>query len=320
MAQPKRTEVHVDQPLTNLSIAYIQQADNFAADSIAPRVPVQKQSDKYPTYTKSYWMQNSARRRAPGTESAGSGYGIEWATYECEVWAVHKDLDDQTAANTDNPLDATTDAVNFVTEQMLIARESQVASTVFQASTWTGSTTGADISVSTKWDDATSTPIEDVRTQAFNIREVTGRKPNLMVVGPEVFAKLADHPDILDRIKYTQRGIVTPDLIAAVFDVDRFVIPFATRNTAEEGATGSYSFFWGKNAWLGHVAPNPGLRTPSALYNFIWTGYAGANAYGIGVDSFRMDELKAERYEAELAFDVKVVGADLAAYFTSVVS
>ena len=39
--------VHIDQPLTNLTIAYVQDQNAFIADKVFPVVGVERQSDKY---------------------------------------------------------------------------------------------------------------------------------------------------------------------------------------------------------------------------------------------------------------------------------
>ena len=77
MPQPTVTDVHVNVPLTNISIAYIQQQQAYRAAEIFPMIPVQKMSDKYFYYTKSYWFTNEAKIRADGAESEGTGYGID---------------------------------------------------------------------------------------------------------------------------------------------------------------------------------------------------------------------------------------------------
>ena len=41
--------------------------------------------------------------------------------------------------------------------------------------------------------------------------EQSGRKANTLVLGARTITGLKNHPDIIDRIKYTQRGVVTTD-------------------------------------------------------------------------------------------------------------
>ena len=68
MPQPTVEDVHVDAALTNISIAYIQQADHFIAGRAFPRVVVEKQSDKYFSYTQPDWFRDEAEVRAPASE------------------------------------------------------------------------------------------------------------------------------------------------------------------------------------------------------------------------------------------------------------
>jgi hypothetical protein len=60
--------------------------------------------------------------------------------------------------------------------------------------------------------------------------------------------------------------------------------------------------------------------TPSAGYIFAWTGVSGGLGATIGTSQFRMESLKANRVEAEVAFDNKVVASDLGYFFASAVA
>jgi hypothetical protein len=90
--QPTQSQVHVDRPLTNASTAYMQSNDKFIATRVAPIVPVEKQTDKITVYNKNDFLRDEAQKRADGTESAGSGYGLNTTGYSCDVFALHKDI------------------------------------------------------------------------------------------------------------------------------------------------------------------------------------------------------------------------------------
>lgn len=165
MPQPSRGDVHINRPLTNISIAFIQDHSVFGADRLFPSVSVTKKSDSYFVYPKGNWFRTDAKKRGPGTESAGSGYTLSDDTYNTEVRAVHKDLDDQTRENADSPLNLDADATEFVTQQLLILREKEFLDTAFVTSLWTGTTTGTDVAVGTVWTDPTSKPLNDMRAQ-----------------------------------------------------------------------------------------------------------------------------------------------------------
>ena len=316
MAQPTSSDVHVDAILTNISVAYIQDQKAYIANQVFPTIPVEKQSDKYFLYSKGDWFRDEAQKRAPATESVGSGYSLSTSTYSADVYAFHKDVDDQVRANADSPLNVDRDATEFVTQRMLMRQEIQWTTDFFSTSIW-----ATDATPSNLWSDYTaSDPIGDVETGKSTILNSTGYLPNTLVLGYDVFRQLRHHPDIVDRVKYTSAENVTEDILARFFGVDRILIARAIRNTANEGAANSFSSIAGKNAALYYVAPTPGLLTPSAGYSFAWRGVSDGMGANVGITRFRMPELRADRVEAQMAWDNKVIATDLGYFFPSCVA
>jgi len=316
MPQPTQSQVHVDAILTNISVAYMQKAENFIANKIFPIVPVDKQSDKFFKYTKNDWFRDEAQLRADATESAGGGYNLSTDSYSADVWAFHKDVGDQTRANADAPINVDREAVEFVTSRLLLKMETQFVSTYFTSGVW-----GTDSTPANLWSDYTnSDPLNDVEDAKRAILATTGFEPNTLVLGYDVFKDLKNHPDLVDRIKYTSSSVITTDMIARMFDVERVVVSKAIKATNNEGGTAAYDFTAGKNALLCYSAPSPGLLQPSAGYIMSWTGVSGGLGQTIGASRFRMESVKADRIEAEMAFDMKVVAADLGYFFASVVA
>jgi hypothetical protein len=329
MPNPTAGDVHVNVPLTNISVAWIQKQQAFIANRVFPNVPVAQQSNRYYTYQRDDFFRSEAQLRAPGTESSGSGFRIDnTPTYFCDVFAVHKDIDDQIRSNADSVISMDRDATLWVTQQLLIKRDKLWASNYFTTSVWTGGN-GADLTGVTgapganqfkQWDAAGSSPIEDIRKQRILMAEKTGYLPGVLVLGAHVWRVLQDHAEFLDRIKYTERGMVTPDLLAAVLELDRVVVAYGVEATNIEGAAGAYSFIMGKHALLAYSPPAPSLMTPAAGYVFSWTGYLGAGPEGNRIAQFRMDPLKSDRVEGEMAFDMKVVSAELGQFFATAVA
>lgn len=312
MPQPQRSQVHVNRPLTNISIAFIQKASDFIADKVFPNVPVLKQSDKYFTYDKKSWFQTQAKKRGPGTESAGSGYNIDAdSVYFADVWAVHKDVDDQTRENADQPLDMDRDATLFVTQQLMLRREKEFVRKYLQTGVWTGA--GGDYVPSPKWNAANSDPMGDIDELKSQIKKQTGFKPNTLLVSDDVFYALRNNPAVLDRIKYTQRGIVTEELLASLFGVEKFLVASAVEDLDPEAvsAGSDMQFLFANKFLLVHSSPSPSILTPTAGYIFSWIGLFGAGAAGNRIKTFRMEQLESDRIEGEMAFDMKLVASDL---------
>lgn len=323
---PTPGDIYYSQPLTNISVAFMQDQAQFIADKVFPVVPVAAQAGQYWQYTQGDWYRSEAKVRAPATPTVGGGWNTSRGTYAAEVYGIHKDVDDQTLANAQayGQFNLERDASLYVSEQMLLTREIVWTQKYFTTGIWGTDITGvAGVPAGgqvKQWDAAGSTPLEDVKSAVVAMAQTTGRKPNFLVLGPLVEQALSNHAEILDRIKYTQRGIITTDLYAAFFGVDNVYTPYVVQNTANEGATDAYSYLFGKSALLGYAAPNPGPLTPTAGYTFSWNGYLGAQATGGRIKRFRIEEIAATRVECEMAFDLKVVAPTLGRFYTSLVS
>lgn len=327
MPNPYLSQVHVDRPATNFSVAYIQDDKAFIASKVFPVVPVDNKSDRYFSYTKDDWFRDDAQLRAPATESAGGGYALDnTPSYSCNVYAYHKDIDEQIAANSDSPLNPERDAQRFVTRKLLLRQEIQWTADYFTTSIWTGSSTGGDITPSPTWDVPESTPIEDVQTQQAAILTGTGFEANVFVLGFQVYQKLVRHPDVIDLIKYGagpgSPAIANEAALAKIFSVDRVLVAKAIKNSAASGATFSGALIAGKNALLAYVSDAPGIMEPSAGYIFMWRGIS--RGLGTTIAAYKIPMpwlgLNTVRCEAEIAFADKVVGADLGVFFSAAVA
>lgn len=318
MAQPTLSNVHANRPLTNISVAYIQSQMNFIAPRVFPVVPVDKKSDTYYTYDKNDWFRDEMQQRPPATESAGSGYGLSTDNYNALVWALHKDIDDQTRANYDSPLDPDREATEFLTQRGLLRQEIQWATDYFANGVWGTSVAGG--SDFTYWNDYVgSDPIDNVEEGKQIILGTTGFEANTLVLGYTVFRQLKNHPDIRDRIKYVSADNITPAMLARLFELENVYVAKAIKATNVEDETAAYDFTHGKHALLCHVAPSPGLLTPSAGYTFMWRGASMGLGQTVGIKRFRIEEIASDRVEIQMAWDNKLVATDLGYFFNGAV-
>ncbi len=316
MPQPTAKDAHYDQFLTNISTAYIQAQSRFIATKVFKIVNVDKQSNKYPTYTQNDWFRDEAKVRGDSEESAGGGYTLSNDSYYCDVYGFHKDIGDQLRQNADAVYDLDREATEFVTMKMLLKQEIKWMADYFGAVWGTNLTGGANF---TQFSDfATSAPIDVVTTGCETIEQNTGFNPNTLVMGLQVYNKLKQHPDFVDRVKYTSDEAVTTEIMARLFDVERVLIARAVKATNVEGATGAYDFVSGKSMLLCYVPPNPGLLTPAAGYTFSWD-YAPVGG-AVPISRYRIDTKKTDRIEGEGAFDNKLVATNLGYYWASVVA
>lgn len=322
MPQPTASDVHVNIPLTNISVAFMQRQENFLGNKW-DAIPVNHQSNLYYIYPRGQWFRSQMQRRAPATESAGSGWELDTDTYRADKYSLHKDIADEERANQDQVIDMDRDATEWLSQQGLIHDDKLFVAEIFKTSTWTGSSTGGDITPSTKWDASGSTPITDIRAQIFSMAEKTGHAPTDLIMGGRVWEALQDNADFLSRIAFGTPGapqIVSLDLLASILGLKRVLIGMGVENTATEGATDAFSFLIGGNAMLAYFPDSPSLLKPSAFYKFAWTTPRGSGPGGQRIKRFRQERLESDRVEIDKYVDWKVVASDLGVFFSNVLT
>lgn len=326
--QPTSSSVHISRPLTNISVAWLQNQDMFIADKVIPSIPVEFQYDSYFVFDRGSFNRRSVQLRAPATEAATSGYTVTTASYSCKQRSLAKDIPDVVRKNTQNPLDADRNATQWLMQQMLLEKEYLFGQTYMTSSAWTNSVSGANTDTTDEavyWDDySSSDPIVDVRRAMTAQHELTGFRPNKMVLTQDVHDVLLDHPDILDRIKYSSSNnnpaMTSTGLLAQLFGVKNVYVSGAIQNTAAEGDTEANSFVMSACALLLYTPENPGIETPSAGYTFNWTGFSqGMNNLGVTVKRLREEKIESDRIEASMFFDMKLVSADLGYFFDNII-
>jgi hypothetical protein len=126
------------------------------------------------------------------------------------------------------------------------------------------------LSGTSQWSDPNSDPIAAIRTAKQTIHNAVHVNANVLMLGKQVYDKLIDHPAVIERIKYSQLGVASADLLARMFDVDRIVIGAAGKNGSVEGQSDSMSYIWGKNALLAYVNPRRGQKMVTLGVTYQW--------------------------------------------------
>ena len=306
-SQPTLTSVHVDAPLTQMSIAY-RNASYIAAE-VFPRVQVTKESGKYFTFGKGPWLRDEARMRAPGAVFQRGGYTVSTESYSVDEWGYEHPIDERVRNNADSPLNLDRSGTNFVSDKIDLKLERDVAALAFTGGSWTNTT------APTAWDNDAGAPFTDFKTARLTVMKESTRPPNVIVFGVEAFEVLALHTDLLDRIKYTgtsdRPAMVTPNMMAALFGVDQVLIGMGVYDTSVEPAASVETFIWGKNVLVMYRSPSPALEDPSAGYVF---------TTGRLVDRYYEPQTTSDVIRAREAFDSKVTSPDSGYLMTAVVA
>lgn len=325
MPQPDVGDVHVNQLLTNISIAYRNQDDFYIADKVFPLVPVQKQSDIYPVFDRGYFFADEGDKmiRAPGTRAADTGYAVDLThTYHTINYAIGTHIPDELRANADSPFDLDRTATMLVTDLQRIRRERAWTQDFMKSGVWTGQADVAGGTDFTKWSDyAGSDPFGDIELAADSIEAATGSKPNKATMGAIVWRRLKHHPDFIDRIKggatTGNPAMLTRQQLAAFLELDEILVGKAVYRSSDEGAALTLARVMDDDFLLTYTPSSPALFTPSAGYTFYWQPLTGG-----GIEFVRSGRDNPERrdwIESHSYFDQVAVEPLSGAFFEDAV-
>lgn len=322
---PQLNQGNVDAVLSNISVAYTQDQTKFIANKVFPVINVEKKSGVFMKYNREDWNKDEAQKRADITESVGGGFDLSKDYYNADVYAFHMDIGDQAVANAMTPLQPVAEATRFVAGRLLLRQEVDFAQSFFKTGVWGTDMVGHATTAGTNQfvqfsNTAVSDPMGVIELAKEGVAAKTGYDVNTMVIGRQVLSALKNHPEIIDRIKYTSAETVTLELLARLFDVDRVFVGSSFVNTAKEGQAESLQYNFGKSILLTHSAQTPGLLTPSAGYTFAWDGVSDGSGLAIGTRSFYLQEKRALRVESESAWSNKIVASDLGVFLSNVVA
>jgi hypothetical protein len=313
LAETSLHDVYYDQWLTTISIGYTN--PDYIYSRIAQVVPVSLPTGLIPGYNQSDWFRNTANRRAPGTMSRRGGFTLTQDTYSVKRDSFGFELPDEVRDATLEPYNMDRDGTLFATDKVQMAQELDFAATLFTTGQW------VDATGYVQWNDyGASTPLALVTTTLDNIEGRIGREGNVLVIGKQVWNALRWHPDLLDTIKYVQRGVLSEDLVASLFGIDELIIGRGIYTATPEGtaeASVTYNRIWGKHLLALYKPSAPSLITPTAVYNFVWQRVPNANGY---VRRFREESRELDVLEANSYHDFHVTSSRSGEFLVNIVA
>lgn len=326
-------DFHVDQLLTNMSLAFMQDEGNFVSHKVGTNLPVNKASNKYTVYPQGYWNKIYDSHRGEEAVANTITHNVKDDNYSIGEKALRSYISRAKEVNADQVHNLDVEAVALVNNALLLGEEIDFRDKFLVTGQWGQDLTGVASSPGAnqflKWSDPTSDPVGDFKKyrREFFLRS-GGRKINRLEITLDVWDSLTEHPDIKSRIKTTganQPAIITRQAIAALFEVDEINVISTIINTATDGVEDGNgdvpvnNTFTISNVMLAHhVAPNAGLMTPTSIINFYLPTYTGSDL-APRFTQYPGVEGKQGRYvEGELRVERKMVASDLGQLWTGI--
>jgi hypothetical protein len=277
-------------------------------------VPVEKDSGTYYIFSKKFFFLDDLKVRAPGGPFQDLNMGVETDTFTTLQRAGAIALADEVQANSQVPLPLMQAGLKRLAQASNIRKEVAFAADFMVANVW-GTT---DNNSATDWDDfSAGDPVANVLTASRTISNNTGVDPNTMALGYIVHEALVNHPDILDRIKYTQGATQASveQALASIFGKANYLVGKATYSNTNEAVAFSASAIIDDDCLICHVDAGAGLYGATAGKTFHWAPGGGLG----GVRQYRDESADTERLKHKEQWDQKATATDLGYIFLDIV-
>ena len=262
----------IDPILTTVAQGF--QNSDFVGMNLFPSVPVGQRGGKIITFGKEDF-QLYATARAPGAGTKRIQYGYSGSAFALEQHSLEGlvPFELMQDAQAVPGIDLGRGAVIKVQNTIGLRLEYAQAVLATTAGNY-ASSNKTTLSGTSQWSDLTtgvSDPVNDIETAKEAVRAKIGKRANTVLMGAAVFAKLRQHPKVIDRIKYTGRDSATPELLAALFGVKRVLVGDAVY----ADAAGTFVDVWGKFVVVAYtdLAGVAEQGTPSYGYTYRLGGF-----------------------------------------------
>ena len=319
--------------LTNMALAYYQNAANYFAKALFPTCPVSLSSDNYYEFSKEDLLRDNWRRKPAYGKVDPTVVGESMKPYVCQVDQMIMGIDQIRQTDLSRRQGPTTmqpkqQRVKTIAEQANIHQDRLFAESYFKAGTWKNELEGVDnTSPSTnqfiKFSNANSDPIAFIDSEKTSMNQQTGRMPNRLGLGINVFNALKVHPAILERVKYggstANPASVTENVLAQLFGVEKIVVLKSIMNNASMGEDENMQYIGDPDAFLLAYATNaPSIDEPSAGYIFTWDMLGNGQILPI-LNYLGENGTHTEYVEGLMATDMHKTSDDLARFYKSAV-
>jgi hypothetical protein len=313
--------------LTNMSMAYFAEESDFVAPAIFPICPVGLSSSYYYTFSKADLARDNVSRKPAFGKVPPALMGQTDNTYKCEVDQVIVGIDSIEALNyqrnrAPGVADPRRAKVRFVTEQLKLHLDIIFAQKFFKAGVWANEWTGVAANPAgkqfLKFSAATFDPVNFFDERMKEIKQQGRRKPNRLALGANAFIALKNHPDIIERVKYTgstaNPAVVTVAALAAILQIEQIKVLESTYNAGGIGQEDMQFICDTNSALLCYATNTPAIDEPSAGYIFTWDMLG--NGQYVALDQFEGEKgTHAEFVEGLMSTDMKKTADDLAIFF-----
>ncbi len=288
----------VDPVLSNLARGYSQ--PGLIGTKLFPVVYVEKEGGKIPFFGNEAFKVYNTERAIRSKSNRINPEGLTSIDFALEEHDLEYPMDYREIAEDIRNLKL--HATHVTTEGVLLRLEKKISEASQDLSSYpTGNKVILD--AASKFTVPTSNPFLVFENAKESIRSKIAKRPNVCIMGASTYSALKNHPLVLERIKYTQHAVITPELLKNIFDLDQLYIG---ESVYFNETTESFSDVWNDNVILAYV-PTAAPNTQRSFYEPSFAYTLRKNQYPV-VDLYEETGNKVEVVRTTDIFLPKIVG------------
>lgn len=319
--------------LSNMALAYFQSDAKAFAKTIFPICPVTLSSDNYYIFDKEDLLRDSWQRKPAYGKVDPAVLSEHTESYACVVDQMIMGIDrirqtDLTRRQGPATRDPRMQRTRTMAGQANIHQDNMFANKFFKKGVWGHEETGVDSTSPSsgqfiKFTNGNSDPVALIDKKATEMEQATGRRPNRLALGVNVYNALKLHASILERVKYggstANPALITENVLAQLFSMEKLSVQRSIMNKAKPGQEAQMEYIGDPNGFLlAYATDTPSIDEPSAGYIFTWDMLGDGNVMPV-LNYDGEPGTHSEFIEGLMATDMKKTADDLAMYFSDAV-
>jgi hypothetical protein len=296
-----------DPRLTGIAIAY--QNAELVADKVLPRVQVAKKEFRYLKFDRAERM--TVPETLVGRKSLPNE--VDFTASEEAGLVYDRGLDDvvpnDDLSEAPEGMDPRGEAVEGLTELILLDREIRVAAKVMNAANYPAANK-VTLAGSNQFTHADSEPLKYISAQL----DTLFLRPNVLLMPMPIWNVLRSHPKVVSAVSVsgTTSGFITRQQLAQLLELDEIIVGQGWKNSAKPGQAATIVRVWGGDSMLAFYR-NPNA-TPRRGVTFGFSPQFGGRVSG-QIPEPKMGLRGSMRFRVGESINEMIICSDLAMLF-----
>lgn len=264
-----------DPVLTELAQGYHN--NELVAETLMPTVEIEKEAGKIPTFGRLAFRLPSTVRNLRGSSNRLDPEDIGAIDVALEEHDVEYAIDYR--EENEAIFSLRQFALNTTQDVIALGREKAVATLALDESRYE-TDNKVTLSGTSQFSHKDVDVFKVFDTAIRAVKRAIGRKPNVCVISGDVWAALKEHPAVVEKLKYSQVAIVTPEVFAKLIGIETVKIGEAVYEES-----GQLKDIWSKDIVVAYVAPRS-TGGKGTVYEPSY-GYTVRRQKGLFVDTYK---------------------------------